>query len=130
MDYITQHCSLYTLKWIGIEFSYTVRRCIITMMTRTITGELTSKFRRLQQHDNDTFAKVARILAVIGKAGYEDDDGATRLKIMGRAYLSYNKTLNYLDLARRAGLITYMAEKKSYKLTKEGREWLEENDVT
>ena len=102
------------------------------MITRTITEELTSNFRRLSQDDDNdgTFAKVARILAVIGKAGYEDDDGATRLKIMGRAYLSYNKTLNYLDLARRAGLITYMAEKKSYKLTKEGREWLEENDVT
>ena len=106
-------------------------RCIITMITRTVTEELTSKFRRLQQHnDNDaTFAKVARILDVAGKAGYEDD-GVTRLKIMGKAYLSYNKTLDYLDLARRAGLITYIPEKKSYKLTKEGRKWLEENDAT
>ena len=72
---------------------------------------------------------MARILDVVGKAGYEDDGVTTKLKIMGKAYLSYNKTLDYLDLARRAGLITYIPE-KSYKLTKEGRKWLEENDAT
>jgi hypothetical protein len=46
---------------------------------------------------------IARILAVVETYGLE---GATRLKIMGEAFIPYETVINLLPIVARAGLIS------------------------
>jgi len=69
--------------------------------------------------------ELERVLNVILNAG---DTGATRLKVMADLFLSDRKARSYIDLISRAGLVECEIDNTFYKITPEGREWLEENE--
>jgi predicted transcriptional regulator len=71
----------------------------------------------------DTF-EVERVLNVIFNAG---ESGATRLKVMADLFISDRRAKSYIDLISRAGLVECEIDNTFYKITPEGREWLEEN---
>jgi predicted transcriptional regulator len=75
-----------------------------------------------EQHD---IFELERVLNVILNAG---DTGATRVKVMADLFLSDRKARSYIDLISRAGLVECKLDNTFYKITPEGREWLEENE--
>ena len=61
---------------------------------------------------------------IIGQIMEVAENGCNKTTIMYKAYLSFDQLNQYLTLVTENGLLEYSAEKKEYRTTEKGKEFL------